>query len=204
MVSSEAFSAQIFSCFFLFPDSFLFEQFTRFLPHGWDCPMTSSDNTHIRDFTEADIGCLARLIHDTIDTSYQLIYPQQAINFFKGFHTVEKIRTRAEKGNTIVIERNGEVIGTGSVIDGEILGVFIKPAFQKQGYGKVLMQELERIATTKNCPKVTLSVSLPSRKFYERLGYSNFKECAIEVKNGKLLDYWKASKSLRETHGFQK
>lgn len=163
--------------------------------------MTSSD-THIRDFSEADIGCLERLIHDTIDASYQLIYPQQAINFFKGFHSTDKIKERAEKGKTIVLEKDRELIGTGSVIDGEILGVFIKPAYQKQGYGTLLMAELERIAAAKNCSKISLSVSLPSRQFYERLGYSNFRGCAIEVKNGKLLDYWKASKSLREPPDF--
>lgn len=160
--------------------------------------MANSDTTQIRDFREDDLGCLMRLIHDTIDASYQMIYPQQAINFFKGFHSIDKIKERAEKGKTIVLEKDGGVIGTGSVIDGEILGVFIKPAHQKQGYGKLLMTKLEHIAAAKNCARVSLSVSLPSRIFYERLGYTDFRECAIEVKNGKFLDYWKASKSLME------
>lgn len=163
--------------------------------------MTTSDKTQIRQFQTADADLVKQLIHNTINTSYQLIYPQQAINFFKGFHSLEKIRGRAEKGKTIVLEKNGEIIGTGSVIEGEILGVFVKPACQKQGYGKLLMLELEQIAASKSCSEVSLSVSLPSRQFYERLGYTNFKGCAIEVKNGKFLDYWKASKSLREPPG---
>lgn len=158
--------------------------------------MTTSVKTQIRQFQTADADPVKQLIHHTIDTSFQLIYPQQAINFFKGFHSIEKIRDRAEKGITIVLERNGEIIGTGSVINGEILGVFVTPSCQKQGYGKLLMLELEQIAVSECCSEVFLPVSLPSRQFYERLGYTNFKGCAIEVKTGKLLDYWKASKSL--------
>jgi len=158
--------------------------------------MNALIDTNIREFLPADADPVMHLIHDTIDSSYKAVYPQQALNFFKGFHSREKIMDRALKGNSLVMEKGGKIIGTGSFLKGEILGIFVKTAFQRLGCGRMLMAELERIAASENFSKVTLSVPLSSRRFYEILGYSIYKESPIVVKNGKHLAYWKASKLL--------
>jgi histone acetyltransferase (RNA polymerase elongator complex component) len=160
--------------------------------------MTTKANTEIRMFAKSDLKVVQQLINDTIDISYFSTYPQQALNFFKGFHSVERIMERSQKGKTIVLEKNGKIIGTGSFLNGEILGVFINPNFQHQGYGIQLMLELEQIAIAHNYNKVSLSISLPSREFYEGLGYRISKECSFQVKNGKYLAYWTASKQLQK------
>jgi hypothetical protein len=43
---------------------------------------------------------------------------------------------------------------------------------------------------------VELSVSLPSRRFYENLGYELVEACSIDVGEGQRLDFWKARKML--------
>jgi ribosomal protein S18 acetylase RimI-like enzyme len=153
-------------------------------------------DTCIRDFGAADTEPVRQLIYETIEISYGSVYPQQAINFFKGFHSAARIMERHQKGKTIVIERSGRIIGTGSFLEGEIMGVFVHPDFQSYGLGKKIMTELEKIAFSNHCRKVSLSVSLPSRGFYEGLGYNILKKCFIEVKTGARLDYWTASKEV--------
>jgi hypothetical protein len=43
---------------------------------------------------------------------------------------------------------------------------------------------------------VSLSVSLPSRRFYEALGYEIVEERSIDVGEGQRLDFWQAHKAL--------
>ncbi|MCM2466652.1 hypothetical protein [Methanoculleus oceani] len=60
------------------------------------------------------------------------------------------------------------------------------------------MQALEREALDRGVRRVDLSASLPSKRFYDVLGYTT--ECAayIPVRNGKRLDYYAMTKTLDE------
>jgi hypothetical protein len=58
------------------------------------------------------------------------------------------------------------------------------------------MHELEDRAKARGCTESELSVSLPSRGFYESLGYQMLEEGSIDVGEGQHLDFWKARKSL--------
>jgi hypothetical protein len=58
------------------------------------------------------------------------------------------------------------------------------------------MQELERRAVAKGLTEIELSVSLPSRGFYEILGYQAIEDCDIDVGEGQRLCFWKAKKKL--------
>ena len=160
--------------------------------------MTNSTKISIREFHETDTKAVQQIIYRTIDTSYSPLYPPRAIEFFKEFHSHSKIMERHQNGKIFVVEKEGHIIGTGSFVNGEILGVFVNPSFQQQGYGKVLMRQLEKEAELNGYSEVSLSISLPSRKFYEDLDYTNIEECSIDVGNGESLDYWEAKKFLKK------
>ena len=157
--------------------------------------MSRRDLTCIRQFRVSDVRIVRELIHYTIDVSYSPVYPPRAVQFFKDFHSEAKIIERHQKGGILVAEKDRKVIGTGSIVDTEILGVFIHPDFQHLGYGRCLMQELEKKAAVNGTNEVALSVSLPSRRFYENLGYEILKDCTIDVGEGQRLDYWEAKKT---------
>jgi predicted GNAT family N-acyltransferase len=74
--------------------------------------------------------------------------------------------------------------------------VFVEPALQKRGLGKLIMQKLEEKALSSAISIVKLDASLPSKKFYDSLGYVTLEETFLEVENGKKLDYYKMEKSL--------
>lgn len=75
--------------------------------------------------------------------------------------------------------------------------VFVEPAFQKRGFGKLIMQKLEEKALSEGISVVKLDASLPSKKFYDSLGYVTLEETFLEVENNKRLDYYKMEKSLK-------
>jgi len=89
----------------------------------------------------------------------------------------------------LVIERDGSIVATGALVGNEILGVFVKPEDQGQGLGKRIMSELEARAKSKGFSEIVLSVSLPSRSFYETLGYEVLEACLLDVGEGQHLNY---------------
>jgi ribosomal protein S18 acetylase RimI-like enzyme len=158
--------------------------------------MSKQNLADFREFRASDLETVIKLIHHTIDVSYSPVYPTRAIQFFKDFHSEAKIIERYQNGEILILERDGEVIGTGSLVGADILGIFVHPRFQHQGYGKAIMKELEKRAVVNAVDEVTLSMSLPSKRFYGSLGYKIIKSRSIDVGEGQQLDYWEAKKKL--------
>jgi GNAT superfamily N-acetyltransferase len=150
----------------------------------------------IRRFGDADLGSLHRMICAAIDASYSGVYPVRAVQFFKEYHSEKKITERSRTGEVVIIERGGSIVATGALVGNEIVGVFVTPDDQGQGYGTMIMSELESRAQAKGLSEVVLSVSLPSRGFYEYLGYEVLAECSLDVGEGQHLAYWPGRKAL--------
>jgi GNAT superfamily N-acetyltransferase len=104
----------------------------------------------------------------------------------------------AAKGWTIVLEKHNRVIGTGTIIDSHIMRVFVNPKFQKRGLGKLIMNKLEDKAISSGARKVNLDASLPSKTFYDSLGYKTCKKTYVKLENNKKLHYYKMDKVLTE------
>jgi GNAT superfamily N-acetyltransferase len=151
----------------------------------------------IRKFNFSDLDTVRGLIQNTVDVCYSDVYSKEAVRFFKDWHCDENVLKDANEGHTIVLEKDCRVIGTGTFVGNEIKRLFVEPAFQKNGFGKILMQELEKKAFLADVGNVKLDASLPSKKFYDSLGYVTLEETFLEVENGKKLEYYKMEKSLR-------
>lgn len=168
----------------------------RFPARCYGLAMSKPAPFSIRRFRDTDIGALTRLIHETIDVSYAEVYPPRAVQFFKAFHAEQDILERSRAGTVLVVEEDGELTATGSMVDGEIFAVFVAPNLQQGGRGKLLMQALEDEARAGGAMQSELSVSLPSMKFYRGLGYEIVEERSRDVGEGQRLDFWKARKPL--------
>jgi ribosomal protein S18 acetylase RimI-like enzyme len=151
----------------------------------------------VRRFREADVVAVRKLIHHTIDECYVRDYPPRAVQFFRDFHSEASILERNVEGELLVVEQQGRLIGTGAIVGEDIFGVFVHPEFQGKGIGSLLMRELEALAVEKGNHEAVLDVSLPSRPFYERLGYRIIAEKSIDVGEGEILRYWTANKELK-------
>lgn len=151
---------------------------------------------NVREFKKADLADVKSLIHRAIDACYRRVYCAEAVRFFKDWHCDRKILKNAKEGYSIVVEKNNQIIGTGTIVGDEIMRVFVDPVFQKRDFGKLIMRELEQKAVSTGINVVKLDASLPSRKFYELLDYVVLEETFVEVENNKRLDYYKMEKTL--------
>ena len=156
--------------------------------------MNRQDKVKIRKFRIDDLVKLKNLIDATVDLCYSDIYCAEAIEFFKDWHKSEKIIQDAHEGLTIVLEIDNNIIGTGTILGNEIVRVFVNPEFQKQGFGKLIMDKLEEKALSETVSTIQLDASIPSKKFYDRLGYVTLEKTFLKVKNNKRLDYYKMQK----------
>jgi GNAT superfamily N-acetyltransferase len=158
--------------------------------------MNCTSDMKLRPFQKSDLDAVKRVILSTIDTCYAGCYPPRAIEYFKQYHCDANILDRAAKGYTIVCESNGGVVATGTIVENHICAVFVIRSAQRQGLGRKIMEHLEGRARSEGLNEFTLDVSLPSRQFYERLGYQLSEDTHLDVGEGQSLDYWKANKSL--------
>jgi len=154
----------------------------------------------IRRFNKKDLPAVYRMIQDTIAVCYSGFYPPEAIEFFKDYHNKENIIKDAAAGYTIVAECNGEIVGTGTLLDTNIRRVYINPLYQRQGIGKTITQRLEKKAFTMGLSNLDLEGSLNSRVFWESQGFTIQEEAFLSVRNGKKLIYFTMGKEINR-HG---
>jgi GNAT superfamily N-acetyltransferase len=159
-------------------------------------PILGPDGEVVRPFAPGDLDGVHRAIQRTIDACYPSVYPPRSVEFFKGYHSLEAVSRRAADGVVVVVEVGDGIIATGAVVRGEITGVFVLPEYQGRGLGTRLMDELEAAALAEGHRSARLSVSLPSRGFYEGRGYRMTEECSDDMGEGQRLDYWEAKKRL--------
>jgi GNAT superfamily N-acetyltransferase len=150
----------------------------------------------IREFQRADLAALKALVHKTIATCYPGHYGVEAVRFFLDYHSEEAILQDAEKGHTVILDKAGRILGTGTLVGDEIKRVFVDATFQKQGFGRRIMRQLEETAARQGAGIVKLDASLPAKAFYDRLGYVTVEPAFRPVGNGRRLDFFKMQKAL--------
>jgi GNAT superfamily N-acetyltransferase len=150
----------------------------------------------IRPFIDGDVEALQKLIYNTINESYKDFYGPHSIRYFKEYHSRSKILADAGEGYTVVVELNERIVGTGTVCGTNIRRVFISPAFQGRGWGRMVMEALEKNALSQGLNHLNLHASLPSQVFYRHLGYRTKEEGFIQVSPDERLDYFYMEKTL--------
>jgi GNAT superfamily N-acetyltransferase len=158
--------------------------------------MSAKEDIRVRSFRKADLVRLKSLIGRTIDVCYVDWYCAEAVQFFKDYHTEQAILRDAAESFTIVLDRGGQILGTGTLVGDEIKRVFVDPAFQKQGWGRLLMQHLEHRAASSGIEVVKLDASLPAKAFYDKMDYVTTEKTFLAVGNGRRLDFFRMRRAL--------
>lgn len=146
---------------------------------------------------DSDVGALQQLIYQTIDEAYTGVYGPKAIQYFKDYHSSSQILADARQGQTIVLDLNERIVGTGTICEQNIRRVFISPAFQGRSFGRMVMETLEKKALSMGLHHLNLDASLPSQVFYQHLGYRTREEGFIQVSDDERLDYFYMEKALK-------
>lgn len=159
--------------------------------------MIAKEQISVREFRLADLDSVKELINRTIDVCYNGFYLEEVMNYFDMYNWDGNILKAARDGYIVVVETQGKIVGTGSVIGDTVLRVFIDPDHQKQGLGRVIMNELEKRAEANGVKILQLRALANARKFYESLGYSTVDRGLVEVDNDRHLEYYQMEKKLK-------
>lgn len=114
---------------------------------------------------------------------YPKYYPKEVVEFFCELHCQENILKDIKAGLVGILKKDNEILGTGCYKDNHVTRVYVKPAFQKQGYGSYIMQCLENEIGLQH-DTVCLDASLPASRLYEKRGYVTIKHERWNVENG--------------------
>ncbi len=158
---------------------------------------TGSLKTTTRAFEEGDLATIRNLICDTIDRSYTGAYPASAISFFKDYHKESSILDDSRKGLTLVVEIDGSITATGTLLGDEIKRMFVSPDMQGKGLGRFLMDELLHIARQKGLQRIFLDSSVVSIGFYRKYGMQQVSENFIPLDDDSRLDYSRMTMALK-------
>ncbi len=63
-------------------------------------------------------------------------------------------------------------------------------------HGRRIVQHLEETAARAGVETVKLDASLPSKTFYDRLGYVTIEPAFLPVENGRRLDFFRMQRTL--------
>ncbi|MFX0006767.1 MAG: GNAT family N-acetyltransferase [Promethearchaeota archaeon] len=96
---------------------------------------------------------------------------------------------------TIVIEKEGDLIGTGSISDlGQVRDVYVMISKHRKGYGTKLVKKLESEAKRKKIKELFLYSAISAVSFYKNLGYAKTGQLDhgnedIETRMEKILEW---------------
>jgi len=159
--------------------------------------MLSKEQILIREFKLADLESVKELINRTIDACYNGYYCNEVMDYFDMYNWDGNILKVARDGYIVVVEKQGKIVGTGSIIGEVVSRVFVDPACQKQGLGKMIMNKLERQAAANGVKIVRLRALANAKKFYESLGYVTVDKGLVAVDNSRHLEYYQMEKKLK-------
>jgi GNAT superfamily N-acetyltransferase len=158
--------------------------------------MTIRDQPALREFRQTDLFAVKSLVHRTIAACYPAYYCPEAVRFFVNYHDERAILQDAQEGWTLVLEKAGRVLGTGTLVGDEIKRVFVEPGLQKHGLGRLIVQRLEEKATSLGIGAIRLDASLPAKPFYDKLSYATIERTSLEVENTRRLDFFRMHRTL--------
>jgi len=158
--------------------------------------MDTQNEITIRSFAPSDLKAVKSLIERTMDKNYKGLFSREVMEYFGQFHGDVNCLQVAIQGHTIVAEQNSQVVGTGSIVDGYILRVYVEPTLQKQGIGKLIMATLEKLAKDRGQKLVKLRATQISKEYYRKMGYVIVEKNLEGVENGKDLVYYLMEKQI--------
>ena len=139
-----------------------------------------------RKATPDDAQRVCYIIRHTKDVIYPDYYTQVVVEYIDRYYTFEIIKSDIEQGRTRVLVKEGEIIATSSRVDNHIMRVYVLLEYQGQGFGGMMMDELEEeiFAVFDDC---VLEASMPACIFYENRGYKTVKHVKEDIGNGKCM-----------------
>ena len=131
----------------------------------------------IRRFQKGDEEILSVIIRRTLrEVNYTS--PKSELDYLIPHYSPETMVELARTGHTYVLEEDGQIIGSGTVLpdgetEAEIVAAFLAPESIGKGYGRKLFETLETDELAAKATRVWLTSSDMAVEFYEYMGRVN-------------------------------
>lgn len=148
-----------------------------------------TNQIQIKQAKESQLTIVKRITRDTISEIYPLYYPQGVVDFFLQHHKDENILKDLQEGLVFLLydDQNREV-ATVTIKENEINRLFVLPAYQRHGYGRILMDYAEtKILQQYSCCR--LDASLPAKVIYLKRGFKEIEAHVLQTESGAYLCY---------------
>ncbi len=147
-------------------------------------------NITVRRFEEGDADAVSAVVCETVRVSNAKDYPPEYIEVLVRQHGPDVIAERAKRAHMYVACDGDKIIGTGSIAgywgsetESILLTIFVLPAYQGTGVGRLIIETLEQDEYGKRANRIEIPASLTGLHFYRHLGY-DYKDGITEPEDG--------------------
>lgn len=148
-------------------------------------PFLPADTERLQDLFAQSIEGLTA---DDYDEDQRLAWMSRAANALA-------FAKRLGSGLTLVVEREGELLGFASLKDGtEVDMLFVHPYAAGEGVGSTLLDALERLAKARGVKTLTAEVSDTAHDFFQARGWQ-----PVKRNNLPIGDVWLANTTMSKS-----
>ncbi|MEO1770560.1 GNAT family N-acetyltransferase [Candidatus Enterococcus ferrettii] len=131
---------------------------------------------------------ICQLVQQTIQTIYPKYYPKEITTFFSNMHSEKRIYQDISEENLWVLIDGTDLLGTCTYIENVVMRLFVKPEFQCRGYGKLILDCVEKNILQKH-DQVILEAVVSAARMYEKRGYKTLNHEKLVISESAILTY---------------
>lgn len=152
----------------------------------------------IRPAVKEDLEAISRLRNEAILETVQHSYSRQQLLHWSRIQPSDRTLNRLADGCVLAGVSESQIVACNSLDldEKEMVGLFIKPAFQGRGLGHRMVQEIERLAIRFGISELRVEAATPAIGFYRKCQYQS-RPGAVTVKDPRTdLDSLSMSRSF--------
>ncbi|SFA73879.1 Ribosomal protein S18 acetylase RimI [Flavobacterium swingsii] len=158
--------------------------------------------------TKSQLEIIKDLAYKIWPSTYGPILSKEQVDFMLDkFYNIKSLEEQMLQKNQVflLIEENNKYLGfcayelnCESLNKTKLHKIYVLPETQGKGIGKILLNEVEKIASENNNSALFLNVNRynNAQEFYKKQGYSVIKTIDIEIGNGYLMEDFVMEKNL--------
>ncbi len=151
----------------------------------------------LRRATPADCEQIARLHEASIRGLGITSYTPEQVDSWASHLTPERYLPAIERNDFLLATIEDEVVGFGELNGDEIAAVYISPTYARRGIGRMLTEELLRLARERGIEYLHLNASMNGVPFYEAIGFTAIESTTWHSRGGLEMPCLRMGKRLR-------
>ncbi len=140
-----------------------------------------------------DLPIIQQIANETWRPTYQdILTEEQTLFMLEMMYSTASLTKQFETNQFFIFNENQKQVGFSGVEKKEktlkLHKIYFLPETQGKGFGKMMIQEIVKLAKEVNCNSIELNVNRnnKAKNFYEKLGFEVIKEVDINIGN----DFW--------------